>query len=140
MLENIREIDPFNYFCFPFTTLLPSDPLIIGLQIVMLILDCLLVMLSVFSHSYLLVFTVKRQRNKTLQSVGKRKEKLQKLGSRLAVLIVSTVLTWIPIICIQILVLLQITILPDIYFWCLLVSMPINLIIDPILLIRTMLR
>ena len=53
MLENIREIDPFNYFCFPFTTLLPSDPLIIGLQIVMILSDCSFVILSVCSHCYL---------------------------------------------------------------------------------------
>ena len=37
ILEYMRNIDPFNYFCFPFTTLFPSDPLILSFQIVMLI-------------------------------------------------------------------------------------------------------
>ena len=138
ILEHMQGSDPHNYFCFPFTTQFPSDPLILFSQILMVILDTLLVMVCVISYGYLLVFTVRRRRNKALQSVGKRKEKLQKLGVRLTVLIFITVLTWIPILCVQILVLLQITISPTIYLWCILVSFPVNLIIDPILLIRSM--
>ena len=137
ILECIHNIDPFNYFCFPFTTSFPSDPLILGIQIILLVIDCLLVIVSVASHGYLLVFVIKRRMNKALQSVSKRTGKLQKLAVRLTVLIASTVLTWIPILCVQIIVLFQITILPTIYFWCILVSFPVNLIIDPILLIRT---
>ena len=138
VLEQMRNADPFNYFCFPFTTLFPSDPLILSLQSVLLILDVILIMVTVISYVYLLVFTIRRSKNKTLQNVNKRKERLQKLAARLTILILSTVLTWMPVVCVQILVLLKITILPDIYFWCILVSFPINLIIDPILLIRNM--
>ena len=139
VLEHIQNTDPFNYFCFPFTTLSPSDPLILGLQSMLLILDVILIIVTIVSYVYLLVFTIRRSKNKTLQNVDKRKERLQKLGARLTVLILSTVLTWMPVVCLQILVLVKITILPDIYFWCILVSFPINLIIDPILLIRNML-
>ena len=60
ILENVHNIVPFNYFCFPFTTLFPSDPMILGLQIVMLIIDCLLVMCSFLSYCYLLVFTIQK--------------------------------------------------------------------------------
>ena len=91
----MQNSDPHNYFCFPFTTLFPSDRLMLCLQFLMVMLDNLLVMACVISHGYLLVFTIRRRRNKTLQSVGKRKEKLQKLGVRSTVLILSTVLTWI---------------------------------------------
>ena len=139
ILEHIRNIDPFNYFCFPFTTSFPSNPLILSLQSLLLILDIILIIATVISHSYLLVFTIRRSKNKTLQSVGKRKERLQKLAARLSVLILSTALTWIPILCIQMLVLLKITVLPSIYFWSILISFPINLMVDPILLIRNML-
>ena len=139
VLEHVRNIDPFNYFCFPFTTYFPSDPLILSLQSVLLILDIILIMVTVVSYVYLLVFSIRRSKNKTLQCVNKRKEKLQKLAVRLTILILSTVLTWMPVVCVQILVLVKITILPDIYLWCILVSFPINLIIDPILLIRNML-
>ena len=139
VLEQIRKIDPFNYFCFPFTTSFPSDPLILSLQSVLLILDVILIIVTIVCHGYLLAFIIRRSKNKTLQSVDKRKERLQKLAARLTVLILSTVLTWIPVVCVQILVLAKITISPKIYFWCILVSFPINLIIDPILLIRNML-
>ena len=139
VLEHMYNADPYNYFCFPFTTTLPSDPLILSLQSVSLILDVILIMVSIISYVYLLVFTIIRSKNKTLQNVDKRKERLQKLAVRLTILILSTVLTWMPVVCVQILILLKITILPDIYFWCILVSFPINLIMDPILLIRNML-
>ena len=139
VLEKMSEIDPFNYFCFPFTTVFPSDPVILSLQIVLLIFDILLIIVTIASHGYLLAFAIRRSENKTLESVGKRKKRLQKLGARISVLILSTFLTWMPILCVQILVLLKIIILPNIYFWCILVSFPINLIIDPTLLIRSML-
>ena len=139
ILEHVRNVDPFNYFCFPFTTLFPSDPLILSFEIVTLIFDSLLVMITVISYIYLLAFTIKRRRDKELQSVGKRKGKLQKLGVRLTVLILSTMLTWLPILCVQILVLLQVTILPNIYFGCIFISFSINLIIDPVLLLRNIL-
>ena len=118
ILEQMHNTDPFNYFCFPFTTLLPSHPLMLGLQIVLLILDCLLVMISIICYGYLLIFTIKRKRSAALQSVSKSKETLQKFGARLTVLILSSGLTWIPVLCVQILVLFQITVLPDIYLWC----------------------
>ena len=139
VLGQMRNIDRFNYFCFPFTTVFLPDPLILSLQSLLLILDIILLIVTFVCHGYLLVFTIRRSRNKTLQSVGKRKERLQKLGARLTVLIVSTVLTFMPVVVVQILVLSKITISPNIYFWCILVSFPINLIIDPILLIRNML-
>ena len=93
VLERIRSIDPFNYFCFPFTSVFPSDPLILSLHIVMLIVDYVLVTTTIVSLGYLFVFTIRIRRNKTLQSVGRRKEELQKLGVRLTILIVSTVFT-----------------------------------------------
>ena len=139
VLEQMRNIDPFNYFCFPFTTLFPSDPLILSLQSVLLIFDVILIIVTIVSYVYLLVFTIRRSKNKTLQCVDKRKERLQKFGARLTFLILSTVLTWMPVLCVQVLVLVKITILPDIFFWCILASLPINLTIDPILLMRNML-
>ena len=42
ILEQKRNVDPFNYFCFPLATLFPFDPLILSFQIGMLILDNLL--------------------------------------------------------------------------------------------------
>ena len=136
ILKHMHDIDPYNYFCFPFTTLFPSDPLIFGLQTVTVLFDSLLVTISIVSYNYLLVFTIKRGRNQALQSVSKRKKKLEKFAARLIVLILSTVLIWIPILCMQTLILLQITIFPNIYFTCILISFSVNLILDPILLIR----
>ena len=139
ILEHMGNVDPFNYFCFPFTTLFPLDPLILSFQIAMLIFDSLLLIIIIVSYGYLLAFIMRRRKNKALKSMSKRNRALQNLGVRLTVLILSNVFTWMPVLCLQILVLLKIAVLPDIYFWCVLVSVSINLIIDPILLIRNML-
>ena len=138
ILEHMRNMDPFNYFCLPFTTSLSADSLMLSRQMVMVIFDLFLVMICIVSYSYLLVFITKQKRIEALKSVSKRKEKLQKFAIRMAVLILSTSFTWVPVLVVQILVVLQVTITPDIYLWCLMVAFPVNLIIDPVLLIRTM--
>ena len=135
----MHAIDPYNYLCFPFTTVFPPDPLIFTLHSVTVLFDSLLVMVTIVSYGYLLVFIIRRRKDNALQSTSKRKKKLEKFATRLTVLILSTVLTWLPILCMQIVILLKITIPPNIYLWCMLVTFPVNLIIDSILLIRNVL-
>ena len=77
--EYMRNSDPFNYFCFPFTTSFPSDPLILGLQLVLLTLDIILIIFTIVCNGYLLVFTIRRSRKKALQSVGQRKRDCRNL-------------------------------------------------------------
>ena len=137
VLEHMRNMDPLNYFCLPFTTSRSADPLILSIQIVVVIFDILFVMICIVSYSYLLVFNSKQKRIKALKSVSKRKDKLRRFAIRMTVFILSTSFTWIPVLVVQILVLFQMTITPDIYLWCLLVTFPVNLIIDPVLLIRS---
>ena len=105
----------------------------------MVIFDVLLVTIRIVSYSYLLVFITKQKRIKGLESVSrpKRKEKLQKFAIPMTVLILSTSFTWVPVLVVQILVTLQVTITLNIYLWCLMVTFPVNLIIDPVLLIRS---
>ena len=62
ILEHMRNMDPFNYLCLPFTTSLSADPLILSIQIVMVIFDVFLVMICVVSYSYLLVFITKQKK------------------------------------------------------------------------------
>ena len=136
ILEHMQNIDPFNYFCLPFTTSLSSDPATLSIQVVMVILNFLLVLTCIISYSYLLAFISKQKRNKALKCVRKRQEKLTRSAIRMTVPILSTSLTWFPVLIIQILVLFQVTISPNIYFWCLIVTFAVNLIIDPVLLLR----
>ena len=95
-LEYMHNMDPFNYFCFPFTTAFPSDPIVLSLQITTLTLDNLLVMIYYVSYYYLLVFTIKTRRKEALKSISKRQEKLRKFATRVTILILSTILTWMP--------------------------------------------
>ena len=131
----MQNIDPFNYLCLPFTTSLSSDPAMLSIQIMMVILNFLLVLTCIISYSYLLAF-ISKQRRDTLKSVREHQKKLMRSAIRMTVPILSTSFTWIPVLVIQILVLFEVTISPNIYLWCLMVTFPINLIIDPVLLIR----
>ena len=135
VMEHVQNLDPFNYFCLPFTSLL-SDPTTLSIQIVMVILNALLVMTCIISYSYLLAFISKKKRDENLKHISQRQKKLTRSAIRMTVPILSTSFTWIPVLMIQILVLFQLTISPNIYLWCLMSTFPINLIIDPVLLIR----
>ena len=136
VMEHVQNLDPLNYFCLPFTTSLSSDPTTLSIQIVMVILNVLLVMTCIISYSYLLAFISKKKRDENLKHISKRQKKLTRSAVRMTVPILSTSFTWIPVLMVQILVLFQVTISPNIYLWCLMSTFPINLIIDPVLLIR----
>ena len=79
ILEHKHNVDQFNYFCFPFATLFPFDPLILSFQIVMLIFDNLLLTTIVGSYGYLLAFIIRR-RKKALNLWVSEIGKLRNLG------------------------------------------------------------
>ena len=87
VLELSHNIDPFNYFCFPFTTLFPSNPLVRSFQVIMVIIDSLLVMITIISYGYLFLFTIRRRQNEALKFVDKSRSQLRKAGTRFALLI-----------------------------------------------------
>ena len=70
VLEYMHNADPYNYFCFPFTTSITSDPLILSLQSVLLTFDIILIMVTIISFVYLLVFSIRRSKNKNLAECG----------------------------------------------------------------------
>ena len=136
VLEHVQNLDPFNYFCLPFATSLSSDAATLSIHIMMVILNVLLVLTCIISYSYLLVFISKKKRDEHLKHISKRQKKLTRSAIRMTVPILSTSFTWTPVLMVQILVLFQVTISPNIYLWCLMSTFLINLIIDPVLLIR----
>ena len=75
---------------------------------------------------------LKQNRNK--QNVTKRNAAVQKFASLMLLLPSSTLLTWIPNIIIQIVILCNVSISPEIPLVIGLMTLTANLIIDPILI------
>ena len=130
--------NPFNYFCLPFVTIIPDK---IELKIVyylLIIIDGIMVCSSVSCYTFLFAFTRKRIRDKSLKAVKKGTRVLWKFTFRMAMVIFSDSLTWTPILLMQILVLAGIDIDEKKIMWILLTCLPVNLMIDPIFIIRNL--
>ena len=75
-------------------------------------------------------------KKKSLKAVRKRTEALQKFALRMAIVILSNSLSWLPLILVQMLVLFEVVIRSQTFLWVVISCLPVNLIIDPILVIR----
>ena len=126
---------PMNYFCLPFITSTPSSPAVQGIYISLIITDCILVATSISCYVFLFIYIRKQINKKSLKAVQKRAEALQKFAARMALVILSTTLTWLPILLLQLIILIGTLVQQHIVLWILLSCLPVNLIIDPILVI-----
>ena len=129
--------DPLNYFCLPFSARLINSWEVITLHVIVLAADTLMVSVCVSSYTFLFLHIFRARENVPLVNNTSRKRRLKRCAIRMAVLILSTSMTWIPVITIQLLVLTFVGIAPNAMFWCVLITLPVNLVIDPMLMIRS---
>ena len=124
-----------NYFCLPFITSTPTSSVVQVIYIFIIITDCIMVLNCISSYAFLFIYIRKQINKKSLKAVQKRTAALQKFAARMALVIVSTTLTWLPILLLQLIVLLGASVEQFIVLWILFSCIPVNLIIDPILVI-----
>ena len=129
-------ISPFNYFCLPFITSAPADILVKTIYIFIVSFDCVLICSSIACYIYLFVYIRKQIHNKNLQAIKKRTIALQKFALRMIIVIFSNTLTWSPILLLEAIVLAGVEIQHHIILWILFSFLPVNLLIDPIFVIR----
>ena len=127
-----------NYFCLPFITSSPTISMDSLFYILFLSLDFCLAILCVVCYSYLMVFTYRQGKAKIRRNTKNRA--LQKVAFRMAALMITTLITWIPVLIIQILAMTSISIHPNSFFWVVITSLPANLLIDPLLIIRSVIK
>ena len=127
---------PFNYFCLPFITYKPTSVAAKTFYILLLVTDFGLICTCLSCYIFLFVYIRKQIGKKSLKAVQKRTEALQKFAYRMAIVIFSNSLTWTPILLLQLLVLVGMEIQQQIILWVLLSCLPVNLLIDPVLVIR----
>ena len=128
--------DHYNYFCLPFLTSSPKRKGTLALHSLLVVMNAVLCLVCCSSYSFLLIHTVRQKRNTHLKAIKERQKTLQKFAMRTTLVITSTLLSWLPSIILQILILCGIQIMPFVVLWIVLVSLFTNVILDPILIVR----
>ena len=128
--------DPTNYFCLPFIMSVSSSTSSFILDTLLIVLDYCMVTVCVVSHIYLLTFIIKQRSAAMLKGLSKRHNMLQQVALRMTVLIIGSTVTWMPILLIQTVILLDISLQPHAIFWVVLICFPANLILEPLLIIK----
>ena len=132
----MNAMDPLNYFCLPFLISFPSNILIKVYHITLIIIDCGLILCTIVSYTYLFIYLNKQIGKKSLQAVKKRTEALKKSAIRMAIVILTNCLTWTPVLIQQLIVLSGVDINSQVIMWILLSCLPVNLLMDPIFVIK----
>ena len=136
VIMTMYEIDPYNYFCLSFLTSTPTQLITFLTHTLLVVVKIVLCMICICCYAFLLVYTLQQQKQINLQSI-KRNTVLHKCAARMALLTVSTLFTWIPMLLIQLLILCNVQIPTDVLLWMVLFSLPINLTLDPILILKS---
>ena len=95
---------------------LHSSVLILGIQIAIIILNSMLVIMNACCYIYIYVFIWKRELDKEHTIVIKgRKSQLRKIAGRLSMITVSNIISWIPILVVQIIILCELSVSTRLY-------------------------
>ena len=125
----------YNYYCLPFQIPPKTHLFISSIHISIIVINILLIFTYCTSYSYLLLFI--NNSEKANESTGIRKIKgIKRLKTRLTFLILSNILTWTPLLIIQCFSLLRIQMVQGtVFLWIVFISLPVNLLLDPVLFV-----
>ena len=139
IVQRNGEIDEYNYFCFPFVTSQLQGGLQISFHSSLLFIDFLSVCLCISLNVYIFVFVIRQSRTK-LSTSAVQQERLRKFAVRMAILILTSTISWIPILILQIIALIGYPVTPAAFLWTLIISFCFNLILDPILVMQNAMK
>ena len=132
--QRAGQMDEYNYFCLPFVTSNINNPLLLAFHASFVSLDFLCVCVCIALNTYLFIYVVKQSSKKVTSTV--KQARLIRFAIRMTVLILTSTVSWIPVIILQIINLSGHLITQDVFLWVLLVSFTFNLILDPILVLQ----
>ena len=127
--------DVHNYFCFPFTFSPTESTIVFALQWLSITFNLLIICISIISYAYLFRFLLSVSKNVT---IGKRVTKSfskKKIATMLAMYIIISMFSFTPSLITQSLVLMNVMIDPNIFFFIVIVTVPLNTALDPIFFI-----
>ena len=137
MLTLKYEQDPHNYFCLPFLTSKPQSLVSLSVHASLIVLNLLLCLVCVSCHFFLFSYTMKKRQDKELKATKQRDIRLQRFAARMALLILTTLLTWMPSLLLQLICLIRGDVGAEVMFWVILGSFSVNHVFDPILMLRS---
>ena len=136
-IESLGHSDPMNYFCLPFSSRKSKNNAALAMNVIMMLMDLGMVIMCLSCYTYLFVYVARVKKSMSTNKVKSRNLRLQKCARKMAILILSTSVSWLPVIILQILVLDGVSMPTNAMFWCVLASFPANLVIDPILFMKS---
>ena len=133
IMWNLHEANNFNYYCLPFQMMKSKSRIVIGIQTGIIIIDILLI------ASYILIqfllFQYLHSHAKNTSGVLKSRIDHHKIAIRMSCLITSNILTWTPVLVTQLFIMYGKDIDPSTLLLILLVSLPADLLVNPIILV-----
>ena len=133
LLWNLHGANNFNYYCLPFQMMKIESHIIVGIQTGIIIIDILLIAAYILIQFLLLQYL----RNHAKSNIGVLKSRIchRKIAIRMSCLITSNILTWTPVLVTQLFIMYGNDINPSTLLLVLLVSLPANLLVNPIILV-----
>ena len=138
MIWDYYEANDFNYYCLPFQMMKTERPVIIGIQTGIISIDIL--SLAVYISIQVCLLRYLHDHAKETSGVLKSKVHNNKIVIRISCLITNNILTWTPVLIIQMFIMFGKNISPSTVLLVLLVSLPSNLLVNPIILVTPFVR
>ena len=133
IIWNMYEANNFNYYCLRFQMMRTESHIIIGIQTGIITIDILLIASYILIQFLLLQFL--RGHVKETSGVLKSRIHHRKIPIPMSCLITSNMLTWTPVLVTQLFIMNGKDISPSTLLLVLLVSLPANLLVNPIILV-----
>ena len=128
------QANDFNYYCLPYQMIKVENVAITTIQTGIIIANIVLIVMYIFIQYCLCRFLCNHANDTS--SVFKTRIQNDKIAVRLSCLIVSHILTWTPVLVTQLVIMYWKNIMPSTLLLILLVSLPANLLVNPIILVK----
>ena len=127
------EANDFNYYCLPFQMMKSENHIIIGIQTGIISVDMLLIGIYILIEFCILryLYTHVKETSGIIRSTIN----YRKISIRMSCLIMSNILTWTPVLVTQLFIMFWKDIIPSTVLLVFLVSIPANLLVNPIILV-----
>ena len=124
----------FNYYCLPYQMIKVESTSIKTIQSCIIIANILLIVTYIFIQYCLFRYLLNHTKNTS--GVFKTRIQNHKVAVRMSCLIVSHILTWTPLLVTQLVIMYWKNITPSTLLLILLASLPANLLVNPIILVK----
>ena len=128
VLVRIFESDPLNYFCLPFVTFQPALLVTILLHAVVTCLQLVVCLIITGSNVFLFIYVYRQSHNEQLAHIQSRQARLRKFAVKTMFTIFINLITWLPIIILQLVALCGVDMSSSTFLWPVIISLSLYLI------------